>query len=277
MAITRFRPEIWSALLLESYKKSLVFSNLCNRDYEGEVQAAGDTVRITSISRPTINSYGRNQDITYEELTDAQRVLVVDQEKYWAFSIDDVDAFQARGNVVPQAMAEAAYGLADVVDQYVASLYTQVNAANALGTTAITNGDLAYTMIRKLKLKLDEANVPTTGRWIVLPNWVHSLLLENPKFVDLTGNTQSDALLNGLVGRVLGFTVYTSNNAPLVTGDDYAVMAGTNAAITMAEQLTKTEAMRSERRFGDLVRGLLIYGAKVIRPEGLATCIASQS
>jgi hypothetical protein len=277
VAITRFRPEIWSALLMTSYKKSLVYAALCNRDYEGEIQSAGDTVRITSISRPTVNTYSRNSDIAYEELTDAQRTLLIDQEKYWGFSVDDVDAAQAKGNVVPAAMAEAAYALADTVDSYVAGLYTGVNSANAIGTVAVTSGDLAYTQIRRLMLKLDEANVPKNGRFVVVPNWYHSLLLENGKFVDLTGNTSSDALLNGLVGRALGAEIYTTNNAPNPTGDDYVCMAGTRAAITMAEQVTKTEAMRSELRFADRVRGLMVYGAKLIRPEGIATVVASQT
>jgi hypothetical protein len=203
--------------------------------------------------------------------------MIIDQEKYWAFSVDDVDAFQARANVVPTAMAEAAYALSDVVDQYVAGLYTQVNAANAIGTVAVTTGDLAYTQIRRLMLKLDEANVSKMGRWVVVPNWYHSLLLENNKFVDLAASGTSEPLNNGLVGRALGATIYTTNNAPIATGDDYVCMAGTNAAISMAEQLTKTEAMRSEQRFADRVRGLLVYGSKVIRPEGLATVVASQT
>lgn len=262
---------------MESYKKTLVYANLCNRDYEGEIRAAGDTVRVTSISRPTINTYTRNADISYEELTDAQRTLVIDQERYWAFTVDDVDQAQARGNVVPAAMAEASYGLADQVDQYVAGLYTGVNAANAIGTSAITTGDAAYTGIRKLMLKLDEANVPKAGRYVVVPSWYHSLLLENTKFTDLSASGTSEPLMNGLVGRALGATIYASNNAPLVTGDDYAVIAGTRAAITMAEQVTQTEAMRSELRFGDRVRGLLVYGAKLMRPEGIATLVASQT
>lgn len=277
MAITRFRPEIWSALLMESYKKVLVYANLCNRDYEGEIRAAGDVVRVTSISRPTINTYTRNSDISYEELTDAQRTLPIDQEKYWAFTVDDVDQAQARGNVVPAAMSEAAFGLSDVVDQFVAGLYTGVAAQNAVGTQAITTGDAAYTGLRKLALKLDEANIPKQGRWAVVPSWYHSLLLENNKFVDLSASGTSEPLMNGLVGRALGMTIYASNNAPLVTGDDYACMAGTNAAITMAEQVTQTEAMRSELRFGDRVRGLLVYGAKLMRPDGLATLVASQT
>ncbi|WP_026185106.1 P22 phage major capsid protein family protein [Salinispora vitiensis] len=277
MAINRFRPEIWSALLMESYKKVLVYANLCNRDYEGEIRAAGDTVRVTSISRPTISTYTRNADISYDELTDAQRTLSIDQEKYWAFTVDDVDQAQARGNVVPEAMSEAAYGLTDVVDQYVAGLYTGVAASNAIGTMTVTDGDQAYTGLRLLALKLDEANVPKQGRWAVVPSWYHSLLLDNNKFVDMSASGTSEPLLNGLVGRALGMTIHASNNAPLISGDDYGCMAGTRGAITMAEQVTQTEAMRSELRFGDRVRGLLVYGAKLMRPDGIATLVASQS
>lgn len=277
MAIVRFKPQIWVAALLESIKKQLVYAQLCNRDYEGEIRAAGDTVRITSISRPSISTYARNTDINYEELTDAQRTLVVDQEKYWGFTIDDVDAAQARASVVSEAMGEASYALADTVDQFVAGMYTQVNAANQLGTVSVTNGDLAYTQLRLLGLKLDEANIPTAGRWVVVPPWYHSLLLENPKFVNYQNSNSTEPLYNGRVGRALGFEIHMSNNVPLVTGDDYAVMAGTNRAMTFAQQMMKTEAGRSEKRFGDWMRGLAVYGAKVLRPEGLATLVASQT
>lgn len=279
MAITRFRPEIWSALMLTSLKKSHVYAALCNRDYEGEIKAAGDTVRVTSISRPTVNSYTRNSDITYEELTDAQRTLVVDQEKYWAFSVDDVDEAQARGDVMGPAMEESGYAVTDVVDSYVAGLYTQAQSANALGTVSVTTGALAYTQLRLLALKLTTANVPRAGRWAVLPPWYASLLLEETKFVN-NANPRVDsagALVEGWVGRALGFDLFESNNAPLVTGDDYAVMAGTNRAITFASQLTKTEAIRSEVRFADRMRGLYVYGAKVMRPDGIATLVASQT
>lgn len=279
MAITRFRPEIWSALLLSSLKKSHIYASLCNRDYEGEIKAAGDTVRVTSISRPTVNTYARNADITYEELDDAQRTLVVDQEKYWAFSVDDVDAAQAKGGVMGEAMEESGFAVNDVVDSYVASFYTQVQAANALGTVSITTADIAYTQLRLLALKLTNASVPRKGRWAVLPPWYASLLLENTKFVN-NANPQvpvNGALIEGWVGRALGFDLYESNNAPLVTGDDYAVLAGTNRAMSFASQITKTEALRSEVRFADRMRGLYVYGGKVMRPDGLASLVASQT
>src|SRR6266571_5110535 len=115
MSITRFRPEIWSANLLVALRKALVYGspNVVNKDYEGEISEYGDTVRITSISRPAIGTYVPNQTtIAFPELTDAQRTLVIDQAKYWSFSVDDVDARQARGNVMPQAADEAAFALA---------------------------------------------------------------------------------------------------------------------------------------------------------------------
>src|SRR5947207_4947000 len=129
MAILRFRPEIWSAALLVALQKKLVYAQpgVVNRDYEGEISQAGDTVRITSISDPTVATYTPNVTvIAPEELTDAQRTLVVDQAKYFAFFVDDVDARQAKGNVMPTAMARAAYKLADQADQFVASLDTGI-------------------------------------------------------------------------------------------------------------------------------------------------------
>ncbi|MER7363580.1 P22 phage major capsid protein family protein [Nonomuraea wenchangensis] len=278
MAITRFRPEIWSALLLSSLKKSHVYAEaFTNRDYEGEIKAAGDTVRITSVSRPTVNSYTRNADISYEELTDAQRTLVVDQEKYWAFSVDDVDMAQARGNVVPEAMQEAAYAIADVVDQYLASFYTSIQSANQITTTAITSGDAAYNALVDLGVKLSEANVPKQNRRVVIPEWYHGLLQKNTNFINAEKSGSTEPLLNGRVGRAAGFDIYTSNNAPLITGDDYAVIAGVPSALTFAEQVTKTEALRSEVRFADRMRGLYVYGAKLIRPDSLAVLTASKS
>jgi|HigsolmetaAR206D_1030411.scaffolds.fasta_scaffold13049_2 N4-gp56 family major capsid protein len=281
MAITKFVPEIWSALLLTSLKKNLVLASLCNRRYEGEIRGGGDTVRITSISRPTVQSYTRNSNITYEELNDAERTLVVDQEKYWAFTVDDVDRAQARGDFVSEAMDEAAYAIADVVDQYIASLHTQVAAGNALSTVSVPTANPSYVydnILVPLGVKLDEANVPSEGRWCVIPPWLHGRLQRDDRFIDASAAADGGtALRRGYIGQAAGFQLYKSNNMPVVTGDDYLVLAGTSDAITFASQITKTEAMRSEDRFADRVRGLYVYGAKVIRPDGIATAFASQT
>jgi hypothetical protein len=283
MAILRFRPEIWAAELLVALQKSLVYAGpgVVNRDYEGEITQAGDTVRITSISDPTVATYTPNvTSVTPEELTDSQRTLVVDQAKYFAFFVDDVDARQAKGNVISTAMGRAAYKLRDQADQFVAALYTGAQSANQLGTVSVTTATIAETQLVALKVKLDEANVPTEGRYVTVPPWFHGLLLLSDHFVRLDAAGQAggnDALRNGMVGRAFGFDVLVSNNAPLVTGDDYAVMAGVDMAITFAEQINKVEAYRPEAKFADAVKGLYLYGAKLVRPDAIATLIASKT
>ena len=279
MAIS-FIPEIWSAMMLESLKKSLVYAGpqVVNRDYEGDIQNSGDTVRIRSMSRPTIASYTKGSTvINPEQLTDAQRSLLIDQAKYFAFEVDDIDLAQSTGGELEEGLLEAVYGLRDVADQYVAGLYTGAQAANQIGTVSVTTGALAYTQLRRLKVKLDEANVAQQGRFAVVPPWYHGLLLEEDKFVRVDASGTSEGLRNGIVGRALGFDVLMSNNAPLVTGDDYAVIAGHPKAISFAEQINKVEAYRPEDSFSDALKGLHVYGAKLVRPDSLATVIASQT
>lgn len=277
MALT-FIPQIWAAKMLTSLKKALVYAQpgVVNRDYEGEIKQRGDSVRIRSISRPTIATYTRNSTtISPENLTDAERTLIIDQSKYFAFEVDDIDQVQEANASMGEALQEAVYGLRDLADQLVAGLYSGAASANQLGTVSVTTSDLAYTQLRKLKVKLDEANVPQEARFVVVPPWYEGLLLENDKFVRADASGTTDGLRNGQIGRALGFNVLASNNAPLVTGDDYAVMAGHPSAISFAEQIVKTEMYRPENAFSDAVKGLHVYGTKLVRPTAIATVVAS--
>lgn len=280
MAITNFIPEVWSAQLLSSLKKSLVYGgpSVVNRNYEGEITDSGDTVKITSISRPTVATYTKNSTtISPETLTDASRSLLIDQSKYFAFEVDDIDLRQSKngGALMSEAADEAAYALGDVADQFIAALYTDADAGNALGTVSVTSAALAVSQLIALKVKLDNANVPQQGRYVVVPPWYHGLLLGSDLFVRVDASGTSEALRNGMVGRAFGFDVLVSNNAPLVTGDDYAVLAGYPGAISFAEQIVKVEAYRPESAFSDAIKGLHVYGAKVVRPSGIATLVAS--
>lgn len=278
MAVQYFQPEIWSARLLSSLKKATVYGGVCTREYEGDIRDSGDTVRITSISRPTIGTYTKGSTtVTPEQLTDAQRSLLINQVKYFAFEVDDVDARQAAGNVIPEAMAEAAYALADVADQYVEGLL-RAGAANSLSTVQIDGAADAYDLLLiPLKVELDEANVPTQGRYCLIPPWIHGRLLGDSRFIDMSASGMGDALSNGIVGRAAGFELRVSNNLPLITGDDYSVIAGHPSACSYAEQINKTEAYRPEDSFSDAVKGLHLYGAKVVRPDALAIATASKT
>ena len=274
-----FIAEVWSAKTLISLQKALVFGQpgVVNRDYEGDIQMQGDTVRIKSLSSPTIASYSKNSTvIAPETLTDAQRALYIVQAKYFAFEVDDIDAAQGTGGDLDVALQSAAYGLRDAADQYVAALYTGAASANQIGTVSVTTAALAYTQLRKLSVKLDEANVPQEGRWCVVPPWYYGLLLESDLFLRADASS-TPGLRNGVVGAVLGMDVLKSNNAPFVTGDDYAVIAGHPMAISYAEQIVKVETYRPENAFSDAVKGLHVYGAKLVRPDAIATVVASQT
>lgn len=278
MAILNFIPEIWSAQLQSSLKKALVYGGVCNRNYEGEIAAGGDSVRITSISRPTVATYTRNSTtITAENLTDAQRTLTVDQSKYFAFEVDDVDARQAKngGALMAEAAQEAAYALADTADQYIAGLFGDLDTDNEIGTVSITTPALALDGLADLMVKLDNKNVPRNGRWAILPPWYHGLLVQSSAFMSLADSGSSETLRNGMVGRAYGLDLLVSNNTVNVTGDDWRVVAGHSGAITFAEQINKVEAYRPESAFSDAIKGLHLYGAKITRPDGLASLVAS--
>lgn len=282
-AVASFIPEVWAAELLVSLKKNLILAqpSVVNRDYEGEIAEAGDTVHINSISRPTIGSYVPNSTvITPEVLTTAQRTLVIDQSKYFAFEVDDVDARQAAGNLLGGALVEAAYGLRDVADQFVAGLYAGVNSANALGTIAVTTAtptDAYDKVLVPLKVQLDVCNVPTEGRYVAVSPWFHGRLLLDNRFIKVNESGTSEGLRNGMVGRAAGFDILVSNNMPLITGDDYLVLAGHPMAISYAEQINKIEAYRPPSSFADAVKGLHLYGGKLVRTDAIATAYASQT
>lgn len=288
MAVTTFIPELWSARLLYALEKAHVATNLVNRNYEGEISNHGDTVHINTIGAITVKSYTKNTDIDAPEtLTTTDQTLVIDQAKYFNFQVDDVDKVQAAGELVDTAMGRAAYALADVSDAYLLGVIAAGAAArNTIGTAAAPvalTASNVYENIVKLKTKLDKANVPNTGRTIVVPPDVHSLLLLDDRFAKSTATAGQEALINGLVGRIAGFDVYMSNNVKTGVGTDtgktpyFEITAQITDATTYAEQIIKTEAYRMESRFADAVKGLHVYGAKVTDGTKIAKILASVS
>lgn len=288
MAVTTFIPELWNARLLYALEKAHVATNLVNRNYEGEISNHGDTVHINTIGAITVKSYTKNTDIDAPEtLTTTDQTLVIDQAKYFNFQVDDVDKVQAAGELVDTAMGRAAYALADVSDAYLLGVIAAGAAAgNTIGSAAAPvalTKDNVYENIVKLKTKLDKANVPNTGRTIVVPPDVHSLLLLDDRFAKSTATAGQEALINGLVGRIAGFDVYMSNNVKTGTGTDtgktpyFEITAQITDATTYAEQIIKTEAYRMESRFADAVKGLHVYGAKVTDGTKIAKLLASVS
>ena len=279
MALTTFIPELWNARLLNALDKAHVFAGLVNRDYEGEIKKQGDTVHINTIGEVTIGTYTKDTDFSSgpQALTATDSTLVINQAKYFNFAVDDIDTAQAAGDIMDKAMQRAAYGLADAADKYLADqLAAAITTANGnqVGTTAVAlTKENVYENIVKMKTILDKANVPTTGRWLVVPPEMVALILQDDRFVKTGGTKAEDTLANGWVARAVGFDIYESNNCNSTNASStttYTITAGDEGACTYAEQISDTEAYRPEKRFADAVKGLHLYGAKVVDPKRLA-------
>lgn len=285
MSVQNFIAAVWSANILESLKKALVFGgpDVVNRDYEGEISAMGDRVKINAISRPTISDYAKNTDMTAPEtLSDAQTELIISYAKSFNFQVDDVDQIQTKPKLMGPALAEAGYALSDVIDQAIAAaMKADAQVVSGLGTDASPRTDLgtvgnAYTYLTKLRTALSKANVPTQGRWVIVPPWFEEKLLLDSTFIARNTQLGDNRVENGKVMRVAGLDLYVSNNVPVVSTTN-TILAGTRLATSFAMQVTKTEAYRPEKRFADAVKGLALFGVKVVRPQSLVKLIANEA
>ena len=282
MSLT-FIPTVWAARLLTALDKALVYgqANVSSRGYEGEIREAGGTVKIASIGDVQIGDYVKNEDIDDPEiLTDSEQSLLIDQAKYFNFYVDSVDRAQQNVDVLDEAMRRSAWSLREAADTYLAGIMAAaVTAGNTLGTTTtpeLPTKDDAYEYLVDLGVLLDEANAPIDGRFVVLPAWFHGLLLKDERFVK-AGTVRSDsALSNGEVGEAAGFRILKSNNVPNTTGEKYKIIAGHSIATAYVEQIADVQTYKPEKRFGDAVKGLHLYGAKVVRPTALAMLIANK-
>lgn len=311
MSVNSFIPEVWGKEMLVNLRKALVFGNLVNRDYEGDIANMGDTVRINSIGDIAISSYSKDTDIAAAQaLSDAQTVLVIDQAKYFNFSVSDVDQAQQMPKVMGEAMAWAAYRLADTIDQFIAGLYVNAATANLIGTsgapqvvtvptsTNVGAGTTVYDELVTLSQFLTQSLIPRQGRFCVIPPWCKTHLAQDPRFTSFNTpqaratiaqygfdpaapdnsnpvgsmGSASDAFL----GMIENMAVYESVNTPHIggtvgiSGSQDAVIAGHSMAWTYADNVVKTEGYRPPLRFEDAVKGLHLYGAKVTRPAALA-------
>ncbi len=271
MAVTNFIPELWSARLLQSLEKTHVAANLVNRDYEGEIRQQGDTVHINMIGAITVRDYTKGSDIVApEELSTTDQTLVISQAKYFNFQIDDVDAAQVAGSLMDSALARSAYALKDAADSYILKTIADgLLTENTIGSSAAValTKDNIYENIIKLRLILDRNNVPLEGRTIVIPPEAYALLLQDSRFV--SGDIGNEALRSGYIGSVAGFEIYESNNCSK-SDSTYTITAQVRSACTYAEQIVETGAYRPEKRFADAVKGLHVYGAKVVDQTQIA-------
>ena len=279
-----FIPTVWAARLLVALEKALIYgqTNVSNRDYEGEIRKAGNTVKIASIGDVTVGDYTKDTDINDpQSLTDDEQTLLINNAKYFNFYVDSVDRAQQNVNVLDEAMRRSSWQLRDLSDSFLAAtMDAAVPGGNKIGSTATpkvpTKAD-AYEYLVDLGVLLDESNTPIDGRFVVVPAWFHGLLLKDERFVRSGTMPAERRLANGEVGEAAGFTILKSNNVPNTTGTKYKIIAGHRIATAYVEQILDVQTFKPEKRFGDAVKGLHVYGAKVVRSTALAQLIANKS
>jgi hypothetical protein len=264
-----FIPEVFSKLLQAKFYSKSILPEISNTDYEGEISGQGDKIVVRTVPAVTINDYAGT--ITTQELTTAKVEMLIDKAKYYSFKVDDVLAAQADINMLEAASTDASEGMRIAVETDV--LAGAVTGATTIGSqTTITSSNILENILVLAKT-LDELNIPEEGRFIVLsPEFISMLKQSELRQAYLTGDATSP-LRNGLVGMVDRFKVFQSNMVytPASGGDaGYThVLAGHPKALSFASQFTNTETVRMESTFGDQVRGLKVYGSKVITPDAL--------
>ena len=265
MAITNFIPQVWSARLQDNLQHALVFGNLCNRNYEGDIAQWGDTVHINTLNDITVKPYDPVAGIDDpEQLSGSDIILTIDHGTYYNFYINDVDAVQAHADLMDAAMRNAAYRLAVNTEAYLLGVIrgnTQNKLTKPMPT--VENGKL-YELLLEIKSNFDMHGVPRHDRKLILPPTLESMLLMDNRFI--TGSSAASVHLEeGCIARALGFDIYTSPDL------ENEIIAMIPDAVTFASQISKVEAYRPEKGFSDGMKGLCLCGAKVLIPS--AVCV----
>lgn len=266
MAITNFIPQVWSARLQENLHKVLVFGALCNRNYEGEIAQWGDTVHINTLNDITVKTYTPTTDIDDpEQLSGSDTVLTIDHGTYYNFFINDVDAAQARVELMDAAMRNAAHRLAEDAEKYILSMIRKEAGIKLTKAIPAQEKGGLYALLLEIKNQLDGKGVPRFQRKLVLPPSLESTLLLDDRFI--TGSANADGRLeNGMVARAAGFEIFISQDL------NNEIIAFIPDAVTFANQISSVEAYRPEKGFRDGVKGLSLSGAKVILPNAVCVC-----
>ena len=295
-----FLPKIYSKKVLNFFRKASVVEAITNTDYAGEISAFGDSVRIIKEPVISVSDYTRGSDTTQTKLTDQEITLVVDSAKAFKFIVDDIETNMSHVNFKEVATSSAAYALRDSYDAAViaamfsgvstsgpdhvlgadASAATQTMGQHQGGSNSIdllgsdgTGTDPLDVMSFMAKL-LDEQSIPEEGRWFVAPpSFYNELAQSGSKLLSVDFNAGQGSIRNGLVssGKLRGFDMYKSNNVAAASTATGKILAGHISSTATAQTIISTEVLRDPTSFGDIVRGLHVYGANVLRPEALVS------
>lgn len=272
-----FVPEYWSKKLGPKLNDAGVMAKCVNRNYEGEIKQSGDKVNIQTIGDIATNTYGAD-NIVYEDPSADTRQLVVDQKKYFAFSVDDIAKVQANTELTNKYINQAKKSIALAQDTYLLSKRADVDSTNIITGITASKSNI-YDFFVSLRTALRNSNAitqegkTTDGKrpWVVINPAIEKLIILSDEYRNRSTSETDKFIRNGSIFQYAGFDVMSATNLKEVTETkSVEVLAGVDDAITFASQLVKIESMRDKDRFRDLVRGLYVYGAKTVNGKLLA-------
>lgn len=269
MSYNNFIPTVWSAQMLKALKNDNVAVRLSDARYN-ETAKYGDSIKINGIGKVDVRDYKKGTPLTRDGWEDQSTLIQITQQKYFNFGVDDIDKRQAKGELLSALREEASTALADKADSFIYSMYK--DAGNKIEPDAVTSGNVLSTITAALKA-LYKRNVPKNANLSleVSPDFMEKMLLADI----LYGKPNDDGMKNGFMGRVgkwLNVHVYLTNNLPQAGGKDVIILR-TKRAIAFVDNMNEVEAYRPEDSFEDAIKGLHVYGGKVVRPDELATIV----
>ena len=292
-----FLPAVYSKKVLNFFRKASVVQAITNTDYAGELSAFGDSVKIIKEPTITVYQYERGADVTQTKLTDQELTLVVDTANAFKFKVDDIEANMSHVNWREIASSSAAYALKDAFDEGVlVVMFAGVSASSpnhVLGSDSATdlaagtfdgtgNLDIGFDssehdpidVLGHMARLLDDSKIPEEGRWFVAsPDFYEVLSSTASKLLSVDYNAGQGSIRNGLIssGKLRGFSMYKSNNIAATSNAAGKCLAGHMSSTATAQTITSTEVLRDPDSFGDIVRGLHVYGAKVLQDSALVS------
>ena len=287
-----FIPEIWSGKLIENFYDATVLAAIANTDYEGEIRSFGDTVNIRTTPELTIRTYVKGENLTVENPDKAKIQLLIDKGEYFAAIEDDVDKVQSDINLMDTWSKDASERMKIKIDQRVltdilpgisalnkgataGAISENINLGSTATPVAITKENVLDYIV-DMGTVLDEANAPEGERFLVIPAKMAGLIKKSDlQDASLSGDGTS-ILRNGRLGMIDRFTLYVSHNLARDTGK-FSLVGGHKMGFTFASQMTNMETIRSTTTFGNIVRGLQVYGYQVVKPEALTQGIITLS
>ncbi len=272
-----FVPEIWGSKLNAGLEKNCVMLQCVNRNWEGDIASQGDTVKILTPGNVTIGTL--DSTVSYSEIAPTSTSLVIDQQKVFAFKINDVALAQANTDIMEGYLNKAKHAIEVEQDVYLLGKHVDVASGNVIGgtsTVALTVSNIYAQFVQLAQiLKNSSAIVDGKKPWVVINPDIEAILLQSTQFTS-SYQIADETLRNGSIGRIAGMDVLVTPNLTATDGK-INVLAGTNDAITYASQLAKIEVLRDPDSFSDLVRGLYLYGAKTVNTDALAKLVCSVS